>query len=189
MSGTARRFFVPVVSLERANDHEYFHNIKAQLEDGGYEALLFHLLHEIDIRDFNVRAVPKTAALAEQIMHSRKGVDLLVEKACNEAIVPCQGWPGFSICTDTDKQRGFDHFVDHHGDRELVRIGALGIKRELHKKWGCITGSATRKQIAGSRVYGISWPDLADLRASFEARFGAQEWLNPAAQQWQEAKG
>ena len=88
--GTARRFFVPKVSSESANDHEYFRKIDGELHDGGYEALLYHLLHEVDIRDFNVRAVPKTAALAEQAAYSRKGIDLLVEIACKEGVVPCQ---------------------------------------------------------------------------------------------------
>ena len=95
VSGTARRFFVPSVSEDRAGDHQYFQAITAQLNDGGFEALLYHLLHEIDVTDFNVRAVPKTAALAEQAAYSRKGVDLLVEKACNEGQVPCShsAWP------------------------------------------------------------------------------------------------
>ena len=39
-------------------------------DEGGFEALLYHLLHEVDVRDFNVRAVPKTAALLEQIIQS-----------------------------------------------------------------------------------------------------------------------
>jgi hypothetical protein len=60
VSGTARRFFVPMVSPDHANDHEYFSKITAQLhDDGGYESLLYHLRHEIEIRDFNVRKVPQ----------------------------------------------------------------------------------------------------------------------------------
>jgi hypothetical protein len=78
VSGSARRFFVPTVSQDKESNHEYFAAILKQLSDGGYEALLYHLLYEVDIRGFNVRAVPKTAALAEQAAYSRKGVDLLV---------------------------------------------------------------------------------------------------------------
>ena len=74
VSGFARRFFVPKVSSERANDYEYFKRILGQLKDGGYEALLYHLLNELDVRDFNVRDVPKTASLAEQAAFSRKGI-------------------------------------------------------------------------------------------------------------------
>ena len=50
--------------MNNAGNHEYFKKIIDQLEnEGGYEALLYHLLNEIDIRDFNVLAVPKTAGL------------------------------------------------------------------------------------------------------------------------------
>ena len=69
-SGTARRFMVPTVSADRASDHPYFKKIRLQLEDGGYEALLYHLLYEIDVRDFNVRDVPKTAGLLDQKLSS-----------------------------------------------------------------------------------------------------------------------
>jgi hypothetical protein len=49
---------VPTVSASQVGNHEYFRQIQMQLiDEGGYEALLYHLLHEIDIRDFNVRAV------------------------------------------------------------------------------------------------------------------------------------
>ena len=61
VSDYARRFFVPTVSVERVNDRKYFDDVLGQLADGGHEALLYHLLHEVDVRDFDVRAVPNTA--------------------------------------------------------------------------------------------------------------------------------
>ena len=70
VSGTARRFFIPTVSAARKQDHEYFASLKADLEGGGYEALLYHLLYEIDLTDFNVRKVPQTEALRQQRDHS-----------------------------------------------------------------------------------------------------------------------
>ena len=88
-SRTARRFFIPTVSEDRVGDLEYFKAIEAQLKDGGYEALLYHLLYEVDLRDFDVRRVPKTAGLAEQVEYSRKGLDGLVEKICSDGRVPC----------------------------------------------------------------------------------------------------
>jgi hypothetical protein len=138
VSATARRFMVPTVSSKRAGDHEYFRKMDEQLHDGGYEALLYHLLCEVDIRDFNVRAVPKTAMLQEQASHSRKGVDLLVETACNTAQVPCPCWEeghaGLSVCSGYEGRLGFDYFIDHHSDRELAHAGALKVKRILSKE-------------------------------------------------------
>jgi hypothetical protein len=65
-SGTARRFFVPTVSIARKQDVVYFGGLEADLESGGYEALLYYFLHEVDLKDFSVRKVPQTAGLREQ---------------------------------------------------------------------------------------------------------------------------
>jgi len=183
-----RRYLVPTVSSEHASDHDYFRKIMVELEDeAGYEALLYHLLHEIDLRDFNVRDVPKTAGLAEQAAYSRKGVDLLVEKACSEAIVPC-GYElrDFSSTTAVTNNNlsGLDYFIDHHPDRELSRLGALRVKRRLAQEWGCTTN--VRKMINNVRLYGVFWPPLKELRAKFEAKHGRQDWPNPETEEWQE---
>lgn len=61
----ARRFFVLNVSDERVGDFQYFTDIDNQMSHGGYEAMLFELLHR-DIGKFNVRNFPNTDALGEQ---------------------------------------------------------------------------------------------------------------------------
>jgi hypothetical protein len=182
-SAYARRFFVPTVSPERANDHEYFRKMLDQLNNGGYEAMLYHLLNEVDISDFNVRDVPKTAALAEQAAYSRSGVDLLVEIACNDGVVPCMlhGHTDYSCSTTTGYhlREGFDYFVDHNRDRELARMGALNVKRSLEKNWDCIIGRAARVRTgSGQRSHCIKWPSLSELRAKFEAKYGKQDWMS-----------
>jgi len=179
ISGSARRFFIPTVSSERIGDFEYFKDIVKQLHDGGYEALLYHLLNEVDISDFNVLDVPKTAMLREQAAYSRKGVDLLVEIACNRATAPWQKQddPGFSVTTGYSKREGFDYFIDSHSDYQLKTLGSLKVKRLLSKNWGCLSGTAARTQNAGRRSNGIRWPDLADLRARFVAKYGNQDWM------------
>ena len=58
----ARRFFVLEVGEARKNDHAYFGAIWAQMEAGGYAAMLGELL-AFDLAKFNVRAVPQTEAL------------------------------------------------------------------------------------------------------------------------------
>ena len=50
----ARRFFVLEVSAAKANDHAYFAAIWAEMEDGGYEAMLHDLLDH-DLTFFNHR--------------------------------------------------------------------------------------------------------------------------------------
>ncbi|GEM_PF-1170726 len=55
-----RRFFVLRVSEKHKEDTEYFKAIQEELKNGGYEALLYDLLHE-DMGDFNPRRLPSNA--------------------------------------------------------------------------------------------------------------------------------
>jgi hypothetical protein len=61
----ARRFFVLNVPDAVKGDHAYFAQIWAQMEAGGYEAMLHDLL-AYDISAFNVRDVPQTTGLQHQ---------------------------------------------------------------------------------------------------------------------------
>ena len=61
----ARRFFVLNVLPDRANDHKYFGGIMAEMEAGGYEAMLHDLLGR-DLTGYNPRRVPVTEGLQEQ---------------------------------------------------------------------------------------------------------------------------
>lgn len=64
-TGDERRYFVLNVSESRKQDAKFFGQLNEQMENGGYEALLFYL-QSIDISNFQVRNVPQTEALQEQ---------------------------------------------------------------------------------------------------------------------------
>lgn len=66
---TERRYFVLDVGRERMQDSSYFQQIAAQMNSGGREAFL-HFLLTYDLSGYDVRAVPKTAALHDQKMMS-----------------------------------------------------------------------------------------------------------------------
>ena len=61
----ARRFFVLNVLPDRANDHEYFGGVMAEMEAGGYAAMLHDLLKR-DLTGYNPRRVPVTEGLQDQ---------------------------------------------------------------------------------------------------------------------------
>lgn len=61
----ARRYAVLRVSERRKSDLRYFKAIVDELEGGGYEAMLFDLLHR-DITGFDPRRIPQTRALLDQ---------------------------------------------------------------------------------------------------------------------------
>jgi hypothetical protein len=184
---TARRFFVPTVSAAHLQDHDYFHGITAQLENGGYQALLYHLLKEIDLRDFEVRKVPRTAGLLEQIAYSRRGVDGLVESVCSTGRVPNEhpNWPGFTVTSGAEDGHGFEVTLSKSKDLELSRLSAITVTKRLGKDWGCV---AVQKRESGNvniRTRGIQWPPLDELRARFIAKFGPQEWQITDQTEWQ----
>jgi hypothetical protein len=190
----ARRFFIPTVSEHRVTDFAYFAAIQKQLDEGGYQALLYHFLN-IDLSDFNVRDVPKTEGLAEQAEYTRNGVEGLVEEVCNMGRVPCahHEWPGFTITgSPYEEDLGlrkivvFKEWLGKSKDRELrERLSPLMIARRLVKEWGC---KAERRRESGTewanRVNGLWWLPLGELRQRFVERFGPQEWQHPDVVEW-----
>lgn len=97
---TERRFFVLDVSDRHRQDNLYFKEIAFALANGGYESLL-HFLLGYDLKGFNVRHVPTTAALLEQKMLSMDSLPewwfvklrdgcLLVNQPGYEPRVKCQ---------------------------------------------------------------------------------------------------
>jgi hypothetical protein len=61
----SRRWVMADVLPDRIGDHDYFTAIQKELENGGFSALLYDLLHR-DISRSNLRAVPVTAVLEDQ---------------------------------------------------------------------------------------------------------------------------
>lgn len=61
-----RRFAIFDVGEDHIQDGAYFAAIDAEMAAGGREALLFHLLNEVDCKAVNLRQIPHTEALVEQ---------------------------------------------------------------------------------------------------------------------------
>jgi phage/plasmid-associated DNA primase len=62
-----RRFLVLDVSDKHMQDHGYFGAIIDQMNNGGREALLYDLL-EMNVKDEDLRKIPRTSALLDQIV-------------------------------------------------------------------------------------------------------------------------
>jgi hypothetical protein len=188
ISGTARRFFIPTLSPEHMQDFAYFAAIEHQLRsEGGFEALLYYFLEEVDLTDFNVRDVPKTAGLAEQAALGRRGVDGLVEEVCSVGRVPCEHWkwPGYTYTSGREYGKGFFVFIDNHRDKDLSQLGAHKIIKRLVREWDCKAMGVQREPHDSKiRISGLQWPTLQELRDKFEKRFGKQDWLHPGVTAW-----
>lgn len=72
-SAEQRRFVVIDASAARMQDTAYFGAIIHQMENGGFEALMYHLLSS-DLEGLNLRKRPQTDALADQKLRSLDSV-------------------------------------------------------------------------------------------------------------------
>jgi hypothetical protein len=86
----ARRFLVSNVSSSRRMDLEYFRSIQHELDNGGYEALMYYLMH-YPINKFSLREAPKTEALLEQKLESLKSEERFWYNMMHEAELPIEG--------------------------------------------------------------------------------------------------
>jgi hypothetical protein len=172
----ARRFFVIDVGDAQMQQTDYFSALMEQMRNSGREALL-HLLLNHDITSFDVRAVPKTEALAEQKQYTRREVDQLIEVIAHDGMLPSahHRHPHITITSGESSGRGF-----HAAARSLVpdlrRRSAVTIAKELVKQWGCEAFKERYRR-------GIAFPPLKDLRARFDEKFGPQTW--PAGDEWE----
>jgi hypothetical protein len=79
---SARRFSVFDCGEKHIQDHDYFNTIALELGGSrgtlsGYSALLHHLLHEVELKDFQPQRIILTEALAGQQAQSLQGAEAL----------------------------------------------------------------------------------------------------------------
>ena len=70
-----RRYFVVTCGERHRRDSQYFGALLDQLNHGGYEALLYHLLHEVDLTGFDVHNPPMTDELQRQVELGLRGME------------------------------------------------------------------------------------------------------------------
>lgn len=175
-----RRWFVLDVGEAKRRDEDYFQAIADQMKAGGYEALL-HMLLNMDLSAFRIRQFPETAAYARQKKFTRRGVDALVEHLAQDGVLPHPVYandPAVAITTGTKRGEGFwswarDTFPD------LRFRSPESIAMELKEKW-----NVTKWHQGRLGLRGVRFPPLADLRAAFDARHGAQSWGVDAPNEW-----
>jgi hypothetical protein len=196
VSGTARRFLIPTVSTAHMQDFAYFTAIQSQLDDGGYQALLYHFLNEVDLTGFNVRLVPQTEALRGQRNHS---------------LAPLDAWWGELLETGT--LMGADPHAAHRavsnsyqrqieiaaafGTSQIRYVNQLGIYDQAklieprlrnhfsdHRLGIHLTemgGDNTKKVL---RRRGWTLPLLSICRAAWEKRYPGWQWRDTEITEW-----
>jgi hypothetical protein len=197
VSDTARRFFVPTVSAARRGDHEYFAGLQEELDNGGYEALLYHLLHEVDLTGFNVRKVPQTEGLRRQRDRSLPPLDAWWCELLETGTL----WgadPKAPHCAVSNRyQRLVKVPVYYVGTpiRQVTQFGIFDQARQIEPRLRTYTndralglflsemGCDNAKKVL--RRQGWTFPPLLQCRTEWEARYPGWNWRNPDLKEWQ----
>jgi hypothetical protein len=167
----ARRYFVLGVPDAKKQDHAYFAAIAREMDEGGREALLYHLLDR-DLSSFNLRDVPQTDALADQKAHTRRGVDRVVEVIAHSGILPAAHGQHANVAVTSGEENGDGFYPKARMlAPDLKYDSSIVIGRAL-KDWGCEPWKSGYER-------GIKFPPLKQLRAAFDKKHGPQDWPEP----------
>jgi len=174
-----RRFFVLDVGRDHMQDAAYFASIKAQLEAGGYEALLWHLLRR-DISAFNpYLPPPKTRALqAQKILSMSDLEEWWYGKLCDGRVLPGHGeWRRDALCVELEA----DYVAYSRRFNRPARGNATRLGHFLRRA----VPAVTRRQLGGKRQVVVDgrpevvtrpWqytlPPLDDCRKFWDDNFG-----------------
>jgi hypothetical protein len=173
-----RRNFVLNVLPDKIKDRAYFDAMVKQMESGGYEALLHHLLtYDLKAAKWDRRDVPKTDALRDQQDQSMPwDAEAVIYMASNglhsDAVLP--GHPDqFHPESGKDRIGQWEHL------RNVLQLKGEGRKvssykfAEAMRKWGFARVEDIRNEC------GAVWkaPPLPELRRKIDERTGmAREW-------------
>jgi hypothetical protein len=168
-----RRFAVIDVSREHAQDSEYFGAIYAQLENGGYEALLHHLQH-CPLGQVDLRKIPDTIARKEQQEQSLEPFLAFWRHQLQE--------PSDEL--EDEKWQPTEKLYKQYAssDKHPLAKNAFGTRLKklfpnarFKRDW--IVDIDTGNRI---RAYGYVLPALDAMRKDFERAVGrALDWPNP----------
>jgi hypothetical protein len=162
-----RRFVVIDVSEVHKQDTGYFSALNTELKNGGFAALLHHLL-SLDISDFNPRQFPKTAALLETKLLSMSPVQRFWYECLwsgdNGGAGGC--WSREVSCSTLHNK--YLEFGHSHGDRRRAAQTELG--RALKKMVPGLTTIRRREARAQSNHW--IFPELEACRGAFCEIFG-----------------
>lgn len=185
-----RRFLVLDVSDEHQKDYEYFKAIHNQMNNGGREAMLFDLLN-MDISSINLRSVPRTAALFDQILKSLDSVGKFWFDKLKYGlkVSDYQGRTGAPVGDNDDSV--FVRIENLHNDY-LYYCKDMGLRHpEIVSQFSkrlrtlCPGILSVRKSEYGTKSTFIEFPPLKDCRHSFEERVGMEiDWGDDCDDRW-----
>ncbi len=163
----AERRFAVFAPFDIVWSAEFFDLLNAQLNDGGYSAMLYDLLHR-DISTFRVHNVPNTEALTQQKIESMDVVEQWIFQLLDSG--DWLGLPQYSnVILAHDLQRSF---VDSLGKRHFPRDVGMSVGHAISKfipkaKKLRIAKPETRVDLSTPRPWVYEMPDLQNAKQRF----------------------
>lgn len=187
-----RRFLVLEVHKKRQDDRAYFRRIKTQMDSGGREALLDHLLR-LDLSEFDVRQVPKTIALRQQQMFSMGPEEewwysKLVE---GRTVYDSPFWERYVPCVQL--QFDFLEFCRIHNiprrmtptklTNFLKKVTPAPYPRRIQLRGTVRLEDPRGREVMIDRPQGYEFPPLETMREFWDRRTGGRhDWPEPLSE-------
>lgn len=162
-----RRFFVLDVDDKYMQDKGYFKTLFEQMDNGGREAMLKDLL-EYELTGVDLRTIPRTKALMDQILNSMNSVGKFWYDRLNDGSLKTieDGWSG-----KVESEVLYNHYIDFAGkagDRYKVSESQFG--KEIRELCPAVVRKRMKKDMSQEKVYHLCFPSLEECRKLFESR-------------------
>ncbi len=186
-----RRFLLQRTNTRRVGQHSWFGRLHAELESGGYEGLLWDLMHR-DIGDWAPRQdIPTTLALVEQKLRNMGPMQQWWFNVLHEGAIPFPVLPEGADWTERGvrvfKEDVRDSFADHCKAKGIRSSGASGRGIDMMFTSELATlvprlRSKTKmpvpddrpdvRQLGDGRAWTYEFPPLNECQKSMEALLG-----------------
>jgi hypothetical protein len=175
-----RRWFVLQVANTYAGmeNKDYWSALHAEIDKGGPAAMLHDLL-AIDLTNFDLRAIPHTAAKAQQQALSLRGTAAWLYHVLQEGELGDKRWNVIGL--SVRKDHAYECYKDFAKQRrewspEIKSIWSKNVRLML----GCNVRDA-RPTSGRDRVRSFEFGPLSDCRMAFASHIGSStlEWQDP----------
>lgn len=175
-----RRYAVFAVSDDRMQDKPYFAAIQAELDSGGYAAMLFDLQRR-NISGWHPRTnVPQTQALREQQLESLDAETSLWLALLEAGRVPEPGWAINSTTTYRKQSCELEPNEAFSEDLyEWARSAVPDFKKATETKLGRVVGKLGCTKFVKVNLNCWRMPDLTEWRQRFDKTWGVHRWHEP----------
>jgi hypothetical protein len=176
--GDRRWFVLNVADTYAGTGHrDYWNALYAEIGNGGEAAMLYELL-AMDLRGFDVRVIPHTAAKAQQQALSLRGTPAWLRHVLQEGAIETE-WntAGLTI----RKDYAYNHYQEFSKQRREFHpeIKDLWAKKIRALLGACV--SVKKQKTDKGRVRMFQFAPLADCRRQFASHLGAPDlkWEEP----------